>query len=302
MRLDGKVAALARRQHGVVSLEQLNDLGITRAMRRVRLKSGEWKELLPGVYLIGGAPDSWHQRAQAALLWAGEDSALSHEAAAYLHGWRHKPPKEIHIVVASNRGLRHPDVVVHRSVNARPSEWSDRGELRITSGARTLIDLAGKPKLQQVVDSAVHFSPHVRPWTLRLIRKNLARGYPGISKLRAMLSAYDVERERADSETENILRRILKQAGVPAAHHLILTREDGSYLLETDFAWSDQKVLMELDGWRHDTPEAKAHRKEVMQECAAMGWRLIPVSNDDVRERPEKVVSDARRALRMTVR
>ena len=46
-----------------------------------------------------------------------------------------------------------------------------------------------------------------------------------------------------------------------------------------DFACHHPKLVLEIDGWTHDSPEYDAARDEFMRE---EGYRVLRVSNEDV--------------------
>src|SRR5688500_4880303 len=83
---DGAVAAIAARQHGVVTLTQLNQAGIDRSGVSRRLRAGRLHRIHRGVYAVGHRALSNHGRWMAAVLACGPGAVLSHRAAAEL--WR----------------------------------------------------------------------------------------------------------------------------------------------------------------------------------------------------------------------
>src|SRR5262245_534655 len=135
---------LAAAQHGVISLEQSRAAGLLDKARWSRVGNGHWERVLPGVFRLRGAPESWHQKAMALLLWAGPESALSHRSAAFLWGiegfypvdWQisvtgkpHKPDGENWIRLHCGRVLGKWDVCVKKG-------------FRVTRPERTLLDLS----------------------------------------------------------------------------------------------------------------------------------------------------------------
>jgi hypothetical protein len=85
-RIDGKIAALAERQHGIVARAQLAVLGIGRRAIGHRLESGRLHILYRGVYSVGHRVVSREGRWMAAVLAIGPDAVLSHRSAAALLG------------------------------------------------------------------------------------------------------------------------------------------------------------------------------------------------------------------------
>ena len=81
-----RVTDLARRQHGLITGGQAVACGITKRSIEHRVRMGSWSGILRGVYVIGGAPDTFEQRLLAQLLQVGPDAVASHVAAARIWG------------------------------------------------------------------------------------------------------------------------------------------------------------------------------------------------------------------------
>jgi len=78
----------------------------------------------------------------AATLACGDGALLSHYTAAVLWGLRPSPAEVIHVTV-TGRNIRGPEsVCVHRIQAIHPYDATRRQAIRVTSPARTLLDLA----------------------------------------------------------------------------------------------------------------------------------------------------------------
>src|SRR5579875_2328175 len=83
------LASLAEAQHGVVSLGQLEELGLSESAVQKRATAGRLFRIHQGVYAL--TPRSLLPREghwMAAVLAGGPDAALSHRSAAVLHELR----------------------------------------------------------------------------------------------------------------------------------------------------------------------------------------------------------------------
>src|SRR3954467_10880122 len=111
--LDGIVAAIARRQHGVVARRQLLAAGISARWIARRLDKGWLIRVYPGVYRVGHAAPSIEADYMAAVLACAEGAVLSGCAAAALLGLM--PP----------RRAPHPDVTApkDRSIRGITTHW-----------------------------------------------------------------------------------------------------------------------------------------------------------------------------------
>lgn len=69
-----------------------------------------------------------------------------------------------------------------------------------------------------------------------------------------------------------------------------------------DFAWVSQKVAVEVNGGRYAFAGGRHSSEgdlEKMRRAAALGWRVLPVSPETLRDRPGEAIQDVRDALRM---
>ena len=84
--IDAAIAALAERQHGVLSLPQLRRFGLGTSGARERVRTGRLHRVHQGVYAVGhrALMDEGHWLA--GVLAGGPGAVLSHETAAYAHG------------------------------------------------------------------------------------------------------------------------------------------------------------------------------------------------------------------------
>jgi predicted transcriptional regulator of viral defense system len=83
---DAQVARIAARQHGVISLTQLNAAGIGSNGITRRVRDRRLHRIHRGVYAVGHMGLSHHGRWMAAVLACGPGAVLSHRAAGALWG------------------------------------------------------------------------------------------------------------------------------------------------------------------------------------------------------------------------
>jgi hypothetical protein len=104
-----------------------------------RIRSERWKEVQPGVYLIGGAPRTSRGRLMAACLWGGPTAVASHRAAGYL--WNLAGVETGFIEIAVDRCLRSESVIVHR-LSAPPQLVLHRDSIPVCDPTTTIFQLA----------------------------------------------------------------------------------------------------------------------------------------------------------------
>src|SRR5688572_18250078 len=89
---DRIVGQLAARQHGVVTLAQLEEAGIGKRGASYRVQVGRLHRIHRGVYSVGHPRLSFEGRCMAAVLACGEAAVVSHRSAAAL--WRMLSPAD----------------------------------------------------------------------------------------------------------------------------------------------------------------------------------------------------------------
>jgi hypothetical protein len=155
---DRAVAALARRQHGMVSYAQLGAAGITpRAIER-RVEAGRLHRVHRRVYAVGYAVQTPLGREAAALLACGAGTVLSHRSAGAVWGIVEGPGVKVEVtVVGRDCGLR-PGVRHRRVRRLEAVDVRVRSGLLVTGPARTLLDLgaiASARALHRAVNEAL---------------------------------------------------------------------------------------------------------------------------------------------------
>lgn len=102
-----KLREIALDQHGLVTTAQAEEAGVSRPALSYLAKHGRIDRVDRGIYRISQVPITENDRLQQALLWAGEESYLSHDTALAAWDICDINPMKIHIsipkVVGSTR-------------------------------------------------------------------------------------------------------------------------------------------------------------------------------------------------------
>jgi hypothetical protein len=200
---DRAAAELATSQDGVISLEQLLELGLSLKAIEYRLEVGRLHPILPGVYAVGHRVVSWRGRLMAAVLWAG-GALVSHRSAAAL--WEVLPSQRfrIDVVVPRKSPRSRREVQVHQSRLIHPDDRGVIGGIPVTSLPRTMLDLAEveRPRrLERALEESVRLGKlDGRKLDELLVR---SKGRRGLKPLRSALIAAVQEQpalKRSNSE------------------------------------------------------------------------------------------------------
>jgi hypothetical protein len=211
-----RLAAIAAKQHDAFSRTQALAVGFTRDGIRNRLKTGRWVHESRSVYAIAGVPRTWERHLHAALLACGDTAAASHATAAFLLGVREKRPPVIDVTVRRPQsGPVLPGVRVHR---ARDVEAFTKRGVRMTTVARTIVDLADSQEADAILDAAIDR----RLTTIARMKEYIAplKTNPGLQTLKRLLDDRETGRLTTALERrfDELLKRSPSVSGAPASH------------------------------------------------------------------------------------
>jgi hypothetical protein len=227
----------------------------------------------------------------AAVLWAGDDAAISHEAAAQL--WVLEGFSYSRISVASPRWLRAPagsSIIVHARWELERLDIRRAHSIRCTSVTRTLIDLAAElppSTLEKVLDQAlVRRMTTAREILLRLTSMGTV-GRRRVGKLRELAGA----RTRSpvgDSNLEANLSRFMRTAKLPpCVPQYEIYDQHGDFIARVDFAYPSQRIAIQAESYLwHAGRSGFVRDLDLRNRLLEQGWRVLHVTSEDIRRRP----------------
>jgi hypothetical protein len=239
------IAAIAAKQFGNITRQQLLGLGLSSGAIKHRIRIGMLHPVYRGVYAVGAPPRLPLQRAAAAVLAGGGPAAASLAGGSGMTLWgfwrRWEQPFEIAIL---NGDRRLPNLTIHRPRNLIRSELRTHLGIRVTTPARTLFDVAPRlsdKQLKRDVNNALHSKfmnkpdlavllerhPH-HPTTKRLQYFTTMTGGPTLS---------DWERE---------FPAFLASQGLPEP---VMAIRQGAHT--PDASWPELAIVFELDSWEY---------------------------------------------------
>jgi predicted transcriptional regulator of viral defense system/very-short-patch-repair endonuclease len=288
---DARIAALAGRQHGVVSRRQLLDAGVTATMIVDRTARGHLVALHRGVYAVGHA----HLRTQgfwlAAILAVGDRAALSHRDAAALHELRPSNRVRIEVSTAKERASTAKlDVHGRRRLDARDVTTVEG--IPVTTVARTLVDLA-EVLAHQALTKVCGEAERQGKLDLKAIEESIGRvrgrrgnGIAGLRAALAELAAYGATLTRSHLEDQFLSLLDAHDLPRPATNAYV-----AGY--EVDAVWHAHRVAVELDGWgAHKTRRAFQHDRTKGNAIQAARYTLLCFTHPDVVRRPHDVAAE----------
>lgn len=283
--IDGQVAAVAGRQHGVVTLRQLEEAGLSRSAVAKRAKRGRLHRVHRGVYAVGHEALNWRGRWMAAVLAGGEGAVLSHGSAAALWELLRPSSGPIDISVPTQSGReRRRGIRIHRLTSlAIPEEAgllplgtqtrlplavTHRHRIPVTTVQRTIDDLRGA----------------VAPWLVRRARRQAElRGW--------RLAGAEGRRMRSGLE-EEFLRLCIQ-------HRLPLPKTNAKVgRWEVDFLWRSERLVVETDSFAYHRGSVSFeddHARDL--DLRSEGFVVLRFTERQLEAEPRRVIADVARAL-----
>lgn len=151
---DDLLRRLAVTQAGYFTARQATGRGIAADGFRARVEAGLWIRIDAELFRMSDSPHTKFDEFARWCAWYEGAAVVSHQSAADLHGMGHLQPRFLHLstvdqrTVPSNRLALH-----HRTLTDRDCETV--GCFRVTTPARTAVDLAAGGVSQEVLDELV---------------------------------------------------------------------------------------------------------------------------------------------------
>ena len=297
--MDDRLAGIIS-EHGVFLRREALGLGYDDRTIRRAIRSGVWHRVRHGAYVFTDqwralSPEEKHvTTARAVIRTSKTDLVLSHVTAAVVYGarlWR-VDLSVVHVTRTDGRAGRAEAGVTQHAGALMQSDYGERDSLRLTTPARTAIDLATLLDTETslcaidgllheglcTTEELAHHSERMRQW-------------PRSLKLTVLLRLVD---GRSESVGETRARHLCWTQGLPMPepqHPIVDGR--GVVVAEVDLAWPEYGVYLEFDGAiKYDTPfaadakpsdvvTAQERRQELIWRLT--GWRCIRITWDDLR-------------------
>lgn len=297
---DDLITGIAAEQHGLITRAQLLERGVSVGSVSARVRTGRFRLVHRGVYVVGplvppGASE------MAAVLACGPFAAVSHASAAGL--W--SPPLDrsranpvsycksrtmdavplVDITVARGDRRDRAGIRVHRGC-LEPGDVTHIDGIPVTTPVRTLLDLAtvlGRRDMEQALARAT------RDGVVDLAElREIVAARPGRSGSRLLRSLVDSDAPPAmtRSQAEERLLALLRKGQLPGPR---TNAPIGA--CEVDFLWQRERLVVEVDGfaWHGSRRSFEADRRRDAS-LTAQGFRVMRVTWRQIVEEPEAVI------------
>jgi predicted transcriptional regulator of viral defense system len=289
--VEGEVGRVAGLQNGVVALEQLEGLGLSRSAIHQRQEAGRLHRLHQRVYSLTPRVMTERGRFMAAVLACGPDAVLSHRSAAYLWGLVTTWEDPIDVTAPNRRGRSPLGVAAHRDGSLQPIDKTILYGIPCTSVARTLLDFAAVApewKMRKAVAEAEVLRILDQPRLRALLKRSRRRR--GVARLRFVLDTIHPQTKRTRSELERLFLEALAKTTVPPPEvNVWLPAPDGKRY-QADFLWRGSRLIVEADSRRfHDTASAFVSDRKRQQQLELARWRVSRCTWEEVEQEPRRL-------------
>ncbi len=294
-------AALAerlRRQHEVITRQQVLAAGVSRQTLRYRIRAGgPWYRLLPGVYLALTGMPTVDQQEMAALLYAGPGSVITGAAALRRQGVRAPAGEAFDVLIPAGRKRNNAGFVRVIRTTRMPERVVTVGALLYALPPRAVADAARACTSLREVRALVASAVQARRCSLDLLTGELASGPARGSALLRAAVAEVAGGSRSAAETD--LRDLISRGRLPDPMlNPGLYDAAGAFIATPDAWWPDAGVVAEVDSreW-HLSPEDWQRTMARHAAMTAHGILVLHFSPRQIREQPDYVIATIRAAI-----
>jgi Transcriptional regulator, AbiEi antitoxin/Protein of unknown function (DUF559) len=268
------IAAIAGRQHGVITTAQLVRAGLGTSAISKRAANGRLHRKYKGVYAVGQPRLSHEGGWMAAILACGPGSYLaSLTAAVHMKLWRRRVTG-IHVLAPRERKFRGVRVRTYRALE--PLDVTVRAGIPVTTVPRTLVDLSDVLTAHQLAN-VIHEAAFRSLFDPRAVRAAIhrANGRHNLHVLERAITLNAAGSAGTRSELEDHFLALTSKSDLPEP--LVNTRVQD---VEVDFHWPDLNLVVEVDGPGHARPRTEHEDAQRDARLRAGGHTVLRITDD----------------------
>lgn len=288
---DAEVARLAAGHNGVVTTRELAACGIKGPMVTARVRRGHLHRKHHGVYAVGHPALTQTGTFTAAVLACGAGAVLGHHAAAAHLELLMYDGRDPDVIVPRSGGRKIDGITPHRSRLDPRDVWTRDG-IRVTSPARTILDLAATigPKALRRLARQAQAEHHVNVrQLLEILRRH--PGHRGAARLRAAIADGPAPTR---SDHEDLVLDLIDRAGL-ARPELNVALQLGGRRIVPDMLWRAERIVVECDSRRwHSDPLTLRDDADKQAILEAHGHRVVRITWHQAAGNPRQTLARLR--------
>jgi hypothetical protein len=282
--IDGRLALIAGRAHGVASRSELLAAGLSVDQIDRRVAAGSLIVEYRGVYLVGHRPPTAEARYMAAVKACGPQALLSGMAAAWLWDLVRGPAPTPEITTPTER--RVPAITTKRRRRMSVEDSTKRQGIPVITVPATLIAISSVLPFDELA-KAVHEADVKHRVNGTHVERVLER-YPKAKNRSALLAIATGDAQVVLSRLERHFLELLRR------HRLPLPQTNRPYGAGyVDCRWPIHRLTVELDSYRfHRTRRAWEQDRQRERDARARGDEFRRYTWRDVVEAPAPTVTE----------
>lgn len=264
-------------------------LGVSRRDLDLAVQDGTVRRLLHNVYAPAALPLTPQVRAKAAMLVVNSSAVVCDRTAAWVwdaecfeYRELDSPPPIETYVLRGKRATRRPEVR-GGTRDLRPEDWVEIGGVKVTTPARTAMDLGcklGRRSALAAMDALMRSQGFTHAEMRRLLPRYARRR--GVVQLRQLIPMVD---PRAESPGESWTRLELLDHGLVGVEPQWWVLVAGVPRHRLDLAYPHARVAVEYNGEEfHSSEPAREYDEGRHEWLRKRGWVVIVVEKDSFTE------------------
>ncbi|MEO1059185.1 MAG: type IV toxin-antitoxin system AbiEi family antitoxin domain-containing protein [Actinomycetota bacterium] len=277
----GSVMELCASQHGVVSRQQIRNLGISDDALRRACQRSELVRVTRSTFRTGAQAETFELRCKAAELEVGRRGLLFGPTAARLLGMRAMPQDPIHVMIPNRRRITNPPWLV-----AHYSSWFDyrrdafeANGITTANPMRTLYSLAAvfnQHRFERAAEDAWHCGLITPDAAREYLQQHRCRGKDGVATFERWLERVGTRTRATQSNLERRLIDALSALSLPEPERQYPLRLISGDLVHLDIAWPQVRLAVEPGhSWWHGGDIAQRRDQGRDRACSEVGWMVL---------------------------
>ena len=291
---------ISRRQHGLVLVEDLHNLGLDREAARHLVRSGRLERVTRRVLRAPGAPMTPSQQVLIGVLDASPSAFAGGPTGASLWGVPGCRLVPVHVARGDGGSSRRSGVAtVHRIAGLGAQHVTRLDGIPVVRPEVVVLQLCGSVHRQRAASVLDNL------WRRRLtsgqaLRRTLSElagsGRNGVVVLRELLDQRGDDYVPPASGLEGRFETVLRRAGEPPMRRQVDTGDD-RWIGRVDFRDLAGPLVVEVQSeMYHSALVDKQHDQRRLADLRAAGFEVVEVTDTQVWHRPHEVVAVVRAA------